>query len=236
MSKLGNKIYKSIGQIGNKYQSMSTKIGDKTNNIIKKLSDFETIGWIYRKLDETRWLVYFKELGLMKVKVIDDKLKYLVKDTNKYSIGSRYFLLANRCKDKSKIKEMEVMVNKANELIKKNIFLKKFVEKFEIDENIVIPIKIIIDKLLKKQKLNQNEMNEMLNCIWNIGFEELPMYEFNYKNSIHRGILITLMTYAQNTPLEPFFPLQNYPNEDNMVSEITQKWEQELIRVLDESK
>jgi len=60
------------------------------NNIIKKLSDFETIGWIYRKLDETRWLVYFKELGLMKVKIIDDKLKYLVKDTNEYSIGKSY--------------------------------------------------------------------------------------------------------------------------------------------------
>jgi hypothetical protein len=39
MSKLGNKIYKSIGQIGNKYQSMSTKIGDKTNSIIKKLPE-----------------------------------------------------------------------------------------------------------------------------------------------------------------------------------------------------
>ena len=62
------------------------------------------------------------------------------------------------------------------------------------------------------------------------------MYEFNYKNSLHRGILLTLMTYAQNTPLEPFFPLQNYPEQDDMVSEITQKWEQELIRILDEAK
>lgn len=44
------------------------------------------------------------------------------------------------------------------------------------------------------------------------------------------------MTYAQNTPLEPFFSLQNYPEKDDMVNEITQKWEKELIRVLDKAK
>ena len=155
---------------------------------------------------------------------------------NKYNIGSKYFLLANRCKNKSKIEEMERIAERANELIKENKFLKKFVERFGIEEIITIPIKIIIDKLLKKQKLNENEIGEMLNQIWNLGFEELPMYEFNYKNNVHRGILLTLMTYAQNTPLEPFFPLQNYPEKDDMVSEITQKWEQELIRILDEAK
>jgi hypothetical protein len=155
---------------------------------------------------------------------------------NKYNIGSKYFLLANRCKNKSKIEEMKKIAENANELIKENKFLKKFVERFEIEETITIPIKVIINKLLKKQKLNENEISEMLNQIWNLGFTELPMYEFNYKNSIHRGILLTLMTYAQNTPLEPFFPLQNYPEQDDMVSEITQKWEQELIRILDEAK
>jgi hypothetical protein len=155
---------------------------------------------------------------------------------NKYNIGSRYFLLANRCKNKSKIEEMKNISEKANELIQKNKFLKKFVERFEVEESITIPIKNIIDKLLKKQKLNENEIGEMLNQIWNLGFEELPMYEFNYKNSLHRGILLTLMTYAQNTPLEPFFPLQNYPEKDDMVNEITQKWEKELIRVLDKAK
>ena len=41
MSKLGNKIYKSVGKLGNKFQSISTKIGDKTNSIIKKMSDMK---------------------------------------------------------------------------------------------------------------------------------------------------------------------------------------------------
>jgi len=39
MSKLGNKLYKSVGKIGNKLSSVSSKIGDKTNTIIKKLPD-----------------------------------------------------------------------------------------------------------------------------------------------------------------------------------------------------
>ena len=34
MSKLGNKLYKSVGKISNKFQSISSKIGDKTNTII----------------------------------------------------------------------------------------------------------------------------------------------------------------------------------------------------------
>ena len=39
MSKLGNKLYKSVGKIGNKLQSVSSKLGDKTNTIIKKIPD-----------------------------------------------------------------------------------------------------------------------------------------------------------------------------------------------------
>ena len=39
MSKLGNKLYKSVGKIGNKLQNANSKIGDKTNSIIKKIPD-----------------------------------------------------------------------------------------------------------------------------------------------------------------------------------------------------
>jgi hypothetical protein len=154
----------------------------------------------------------------------------------KYNLEYSYILIANRCKDDSKNKAMENIAKKANNLIKKNDFLSQIVDKFYVQSFVTIPIKIIIDKLLENKKLDQNEESEMINYIWNIGFEELPMYEFNYDNNVHKGILLTLLTYAQNTPLEPFFPLQKYPKQDMMVSEITQKWEKELIRVLDEAK
>jgi hypothetical protein len=39
MSKLGNKLYKSVGKIGNKLQNVSSRLGDKTNSIIKRIPD-----------------------------------------------------------------------------------------------------------------------------------------------------------------------------------------------------
>ena len=48
------------------------------NNIIKNLPDEkETIGWIFSK-SENKWMVYFEELGLVKVKIWDKKLDYLI--------------------------------------------------------------------------------------------------------------------------------------------------------------
>ena len=62
------------------------------NTIIEKLPDEkETIGWIFSKL-ENKWMVYFEELGLVKVKVWDKKLDYLIdkKEYDKYIIGNSY--------------------------------------------------------------------------------------------------------------------------------------------------
>lgn len=58
---------------------------------INKLPDFvETMGWIYNKNDN-KWIVYFEELGFIKVKIWDKKLDYLkeIKD-DEYKIGDKY--------------------------------------------------------------------------------------------------------------------------------------------------
>lgn len=67
----------------------------KLNEIINQLTlpddGKEVNGWIYKK-NQNKWLVYFEELGLMKVKIVDDKLKYLIKPemTEEYNIGQKY--------------------------------------------------------------------------------------------------------------------------------------------------
>jgi exoribonuclease R len=63
----------------------------KLNDLIKTIEDGEMDGWIYKK-DNNKWMVYFKELGLMKVRVVDDKLAYLLTEEkiNQYNIGSNY--------------------------------------------------------------------------------------------------------------------------------------------------
>lgn len=61
------------------------------NKIVDNIKDFDTIGWLYKKMNNI-WLVYFKELGLVKVIVVDNKLAYLVKqeEYDKYIIGNSY--------------------------------------------------------------------------------------------------------------------------------------------------
>ena len=54
----------------------------------------------------------------------------------------------------------------------------------------------------------------------------------DYNNPIHRGILIGLLTYSKYPTIEPFFPLQNYGEKDNEVTEQTKKWGELIIKSL----
>ena len=62
--------------------------------------------------------------------------------------------------------------------------------------------------------------------------EKLNEYLFDFSNPIHKGIVLTLLSYCDNTPISAFYPLQNYPNEMNEVDKITAKWENEMLRIL----
>ena len=81
-------------------------------------------------------------------------------------------------------------------------------------------------------KLTCNDISELLNLIWNLGFDELCNYDFDYSNPFHKGILMTLLTHFDNNPLEPFFPLQQWNNLNKLSTEKTEKWEKELLRLL----
>ena len=67
-------------------------------------------------------------------------------------------------------------------------------------------------------------MHEIINYIWNIGLENAVTYNLNFKNPVHRGILIGLLSIYDNNPLEPFYPLQYRP-EGKKVNLISAKWD-----------
>jgi hypothetical protein len=62
--------------------------------------------------------------------------------------------------------------------------------------------------------------------------DKLNEYPFDYTNPIHKGIVLTLLSYLNNDLVSPFYPLQQYPNEMNKVEETTKNWENELLRIL----
>ena len=86
--------------------------------------------------------------------------------------------------------------------------------------------------LLMTEKLSEYDKKEILNLIWNLGFDKLCVYNFNYSNPFHKGILVTLLTHYENNPLEPFFPLQQWPELDKLTTSKTCKWEYEMIQLL----
>lgn len=63
----------------------------KLNTTIKNMNDCEIDGWIYEKKN-TKLKVYFKEIGLVSVKLINEKLAYLFdeKTLDNYVIGQAY--------------------------------------------------------------------------------------------------------------------------------------------------
>jgi hypothetical protein len=138
-------------------------------------------------------------------------------------------ILANRCKIENISRDKQYFENIATEFAKITDSDNRLIIKVDI----TIPIKSIINKLFNNNTLNENEKFEVNNSIWNLGMEKLNEYPFDYTNHIHKGIVLTLLSYCNNTTLSPFYPLQNYPTEMEKVNKITEKWEQEMLKILD---
>ena len=136
-------------------------------------------------------------------------------------------ILANRCKIENIERDQQYFQNMVSE------FAKISEIKLIVQIDYTIPIKSIINKLLNNDELTCKDTFEVSNYIWNIGMDKLNEYPFDYTNPIHKGIVLTLLSYLNNDLVSPFYPLQQYPNEMNQVEEITKNWENELLRILE---
>lgn len=173
----------------------------------------------------------------------DDKISYsieiYVKDNNNNIIQ----IFANRCKDETNIQEFNIIANKAKIAFAKRDY-KEILNGVEVKEIYVeslqiVPTQTIINKLLKNETLEQNEIDKVQNILYNFGFSmELQFYflnNFEYNNPIHKGILLELLLKEKHETLSPFFPLQNYPKQSKEVDEITQAWENGLLDILEKT-
>jgi hypothetical protein len=93
----------------------------------------------------------------------------------------------------------------------------------------------IIDKLIS-YNLTDREIDEIGNYLYNTGFSDLIMYDFEYDNPVHVGILCTLISYYINDPIMAFAPLQKFPNEYKKSDEIVKKLEANIINTLRKTK
>jgi hypothetical protein len=173
-----------------------------------------------------------------------DKLLFNLELVVSCNDGTEYPLFNNICKDKKTIRELKSLSIKAFKALtneKYKDILKSFsilkINKIYVNIDIMIPIQYIIDKLITKKKLSNEEIDKIRNVLWNEGFSyKLLGYEFQYNNPIHIGILLHLLIKTKYNILSPFFPLQNYPKQNEKIDEITIQLENALIDILDKTK
>jgi len=143
----------------------------------------------------------------------------------------RVHILDNRCKDMANLPKMNELKFKAYCVLQNDKIFGSIVREVRVEVSKSIPVKTLVTKILAGN-VDEYDKLEINNYIWNLGFNIIGDYKFDYSNQIHIGIILTLLTYYDNNPLSPFFPLQRFPEQDDKVAELTIKWETELLKLL----
>ena len=174
----------------------------------------------------------------------DDRASYSISIYVEDNENNRIHLFANRCKDETKIEEFNRIARNAKRVFDKEEY-REILRGIEIKEVYVenmriVPTQAIINKLLKNERLEEDEIDKIQNILYNFGFSmELQfyfLYNFQYDNPIHKGILLDLLLKEKHDILSPFFPLQNYPVQSKKVYEITEGLENDLLKILTETQ
>jgi len=170
-----------------------------------------------------------------------DNLQYTIDVKAVLSDGTKIQLFANMCKDTTNIEKFEKIAEKAKEAFKNpqytNLLQDVDIIDVEVITTVITPTSILIDKLANNEILKDYEINEIINILYNLGFsEKISNYDFQYNNPIHKGILLDLLIRSKHDTLEPFYPLNEYPEQYTEVKKITVKQENALFDVLEKTK
>jgi hypothetical protein len=161
-----------------------------------------------------------------------------------YDNDNEISLFNNICKDKKTVsslkalstKAFEALTNEKYRYILDEIKIKK-INKIYVNVENIIPTQHIINKLISNKKLSSEEKNVIIEVLYNMGFtDRLSGYEFQYNNPIHIGILLDILLKDKYNILSPFYPLQNYPKQQEQIDIINIYLENALIDILNKTK
>ena len=152
-------------------------------------------------------------------------------------------LFNNVCKDKKTLdtftslstKAYRALTNEKYKGVLDGIKIHKINRVYVATEDI-IPAQHLINKMMTKKKLSKEEINALINVLYNMDFSNLLEYEFQYTNPIHKGILLGLLLHGKYDILSPFYPIQKYPKQQEEVGKITIQLENALLDVLEKTK
>lgn len=152
-------------------------------------------------------------------------------EANLKPYGTIIHLVAYMCRNDTSYNDAVIFAEKAEKILKADRVVGAFVDSVSATKNTMMPPKYLIDKLLSNS-LGQQDQDQVINYIWNLGLESTLMYKLDFTNPVHRGIIIGLLSIYDNNPLSPFYPLQHRP-EGGKVDEITAKWDKALLGIFD---
>ncbi len=153
-------------------------------------------------------------------------------------------LFSNICSNDKNIEKFKDIANKANIAFHKeeynDILNGTEINNVYVEIYKIVPTQVIIDNLIENVTLDQDEINKIHNILLNFGFSDklnnFFINNFQYANPIHKGILLDLLIKEKNDILSPFYPLQQYPQQQKEVDIITKELENHLIYILEKTK
>lgn len=174
----------------------------------------------------------------------NDGIPYTEIDHNKDVYGAHIIITL---KDNQQISLLDVKTQ--NSVVEQMInIMKKMVDKLLSNECIycdkIIYIHVNEDishsndyyctKLLKKEELTDDDIFNIYNKIWNEFGDKLSEFNYNLKNDLHIGIIISLLLYCKNNPKEQFYgPYYGKCNITKKMIEINNNFANDILSTLE---
>ena len=151
--------------------------------------------------------------------------------------ASTLTIIAMRSKTDKYVPILTTFSKKSLEVLKRDSIIGSIVDDVIVVAEKDISVDYLIDKLICQGNFTDNETDAIQNILFNLNFSnDFIIYDFQYKNPIHIGILCTLLNQFKNDPVMAFSPLHKFPREYKEHNEIVKRLEHGLIHILNKSK
>lgn len=146
-------------------------------------------------------------------------------------------LFANKCKDTTHFESFQRIAAAAQTVLQADPIIGALVTSVQTVVEQIFPIDYLVKKLQAGESLTNEELDETINYFYNFGFSEpFPKEVIQVTNPVHRGIMITLLSYYKHDPLDPFYPLTNYPGQNVKSDKRLLEWQDSLIASFQETR
>jgi len=173
-----------------------------------------------------------------------DSIPYTEIDHNKDVYGTHIILTMSNnqeisildVKTQNSVAEqmIDIMNKMAEKLLSIDCIYCNKIKCINIKEDISHPIDYYCAKLLKKEELTEDDIYNIKNTIGNDFYDKLFDFNYDFKNDMHIGIIISLLLFCKNNPIEQFYgPYYGKCNITKKMIEINNNFAKDILSTLE---